>query len=449
MQKNKYDLIVIGGGPGGYTAAILAAKKGLKVVLADSGGLGGTCTNRGCIPTKTYIESIKLINQIKNASKFGIEAQTKPLSLQSLAKRKNRVVSRLSKGIEYLLKVNGIEYAKSGAAICDAGTVEIGDIVHEGSSIIIASGSRPKPCPFKIDGIWSSDDALNAEEIPETLLIAGGGVIGIEMAYIFSSLGSKVTVVEAMDRILPAEEPDVSNLLARTMRNVRFVTSARILDISLNNDYTTTLALKDGLETLDASKVLWCTGRSPVVPSGADKIGIKKNSAGGISVDEKMRTSVPGIYAVGDVTGEWMLAYTASKEAEVAVHNITGSSETMDYSCIPSIVFANSEIASVGIGFKETAGMKKGTFPVSALGRARTAEENEGFANVYVDENERIRRVAIAGPHATDLIAWACLAIKKGMTAHDFLKPAYTHPTYSEILKEAVEDALGISVHKG
>ena len=449
MQKGKYDLFIIGAGPGGYTAAILASKKGLKVGIAEAGKPGGTCTNLGCIPTKSYIESVKLFTGIGNASRFGIEVEIKPLNLENVYNRKERIISRLSKGIEFLLKTNGVELIKGAAVITGHNEAIIGNEIYNFDNLIISTGSRPKPCVFDIPGIWTSNEALSAKMIPQSLLIVGGGAIGMEMAGIFSPLGTKVTVVEAMERILPGEEPDASRLLLKTMRNVHFMTSALVKGIEIGEGFKTSILLDGAIEVIETEKILWCTGRAPVVPESMELLGVERHASGGIKVDKGMRTSVPGVYAIGDVTGEWMLAYIASREAEVAVDNITGGNALMDYSYVPSIVFTNPEIASVGILHHDASGLIKGTFPISALGRARTAEANDGFANVYSDERGRMVRVTIAAPHATDLIAWASLAVGKGMTIKEFLEPVYTHPTFSELIKEAAEDTLGLSVHKG
>jgi dihydrolipoamide dehydrogenase len=449
MQKGKYDLFIIGAGPGGYTAAILASKKGLKVAIAEAGKPGGTCTNLGCIPTKSYCESVKLYSSIKNSSRFGIEAEIKPLNLENVYNRKERIISRLSKGIELLLKTNGVELIKGEAAIINSNVAALGDDIYNFDNLIISTGSRPKPCPLDVPGIWTSNEALSAKEIPQSLLIVGGGVIGMEMAGIFSALGVQVTVVEALDRILPGEEPDASQLLVKTMRSVRFMTSTLVKSIEEGEVFKTTVLSGEQTELIETEKILWCTGRSPVIPVGLEKLGVEMHASGGIKVDKGMRTSVPGVYAIGDVTGEWMLAYIASKEAETAVENIAGGNALMDYSCVPSIIFTSPEIASVGTLSHDAPGLKKGTFPVSALGRARTVEANDGFANVYTDGEGRLARVTIASPHATDLIAWAALALRKGMTVGEFLEPVYTHPTFSELIKEAAEDILGLSVHKG
>jgi dihydrolipoamide dehydrogenase len=440
-----YDLFVIGAGPGGYTAAILAAKKKLKVGIAEADRLGGTCTNRGCIPAKTYIESINLYHHIRNAKRFGIEVSTASISLQALNMRKDRIVSRLIKGIELLLKTNRIDHFSQPADVSAPGTVKLDNDTIAAKHILIATGSRPKPLPFETPGLWTSDDVFTAQACPASLAIIGGGVIGCEMAHIFSSLGAKVTVIEALDRILATEDEDVSSALAKTMREVDFITSARITGIEGTSPYTITAQTPDREFTIQTEKILTCIGRAPHIPPGLTSLGIDLTPQGGIAVDDRMQTSLPGISAVGDVTGAYMFAYAASKEAEVAIDHLTGGNARMSYANIPSIVFTDPEIASVGTIIT---GARKGTFPVSALGRARTLEANDGFATIYTDHSNRIERVTIMAPHATELIAWASLAVDQGLTIEQFLHPHYTHPTLSELLKEAAEDVHGLSIHK-
>ncbi len=416
MQKGKYDLFIIGAGPGGYTAAILASKKGLKVGLAEAGKTGGTCTNLGCIPTKSYIESVKLFAGIRNASRFGLEAEIKPLNLENIFNRKERIITRLSKGIEFLLKTNGVELIKGAATITGRNEAMIGNEIYNFDNLIISTGSGPKPCPFDVPGIWTSNEALSVKIIPQSLLIVGGGVIGMEMAGIFSSMGVNVTVVEALERILPGEEPDASQFLVKVMRNVRFMTSSIVKGIEKGEWYKTSILSGEKIEMIETEKVLWCTGRSPVVPVGVENLGIERHASGGIKVDKGMKTSVPCVYAIGDATGEWMLAYIASREAEVALENIMGGDALMDYSCVPSIIFTSPEIASVGNMHHDATGLIKGTFPVSALGRARTAEANDGFANVYTDEKGRLVRVTIAAPPCNRPY---CMGKSRGRKVHD------------------------------
>jgi dihydrolipoamide dehydrogenase len=447
-----YDLFVIGGGPGGYTAALLAAKKGLKVGIAEGAQFGGTCTNTGCIPTKTYIESIKLLSKINSASRFGIESAGASLTLGSLNKRKARIVSRLVKGIEYLLSGADVDIYNQTAEIIDAATIKVGEKILDARALIVATGSRPIiPEIFDAPGLWTSDTLFDVKDMPDSLAIVGGGVIGMEMAHIFSTLGAAVTVIEAMDRILPFEDPQVSQFLVKNSRKVKMFTSSKVADIQGETPYTIKMDTPDTDDiTLTADKILLCIGRYPVIPQGLAKLGIGLNSSGGIQVDDTMQTSVPGVYAIGDVTGEHMYAYVASKEAEVAVDHLTGGNQKINYRNIPSIIFTSPEIASVGKSLAELdqSNTKHGLFPLSALGRARTMEANEGYAHIVCSESGRIERVTIVSPHATELITIATLAIDKGLTVKDFLSLYHPHPTLSEILKEAAEDVLGLSIHK-
>jgi dihydrolipoamide dehydrogenase len=446
--QKRYDLFVIGTGPGGYTAALLGAKKGLRVGIAEGSHFGGTCTNKGCIPAKTYIESINLYDRIINAQRFGIDTGDATLTLESLYKRKTRIVTRLAKGIEYLLKQAGVEIFRGYARFITENSIQMGDEHITSASIIIATGSRPKrPDLFDLEGVLTSDEIFNIRQLPSSLIIVGAGVIGMEMAHIFSNLGAEVTVIEALERVLATEDDEVSETLVSHYKKVRFITSARITDIERASVFKLVIETPDGMETATGEGLLLCIGREPVIPEGLHTIGLTLTPSGGIQVDRSMRTNIPGIYAIGDVTGSQMYAYVASKEAFVAVDSITGGSLTMDYSALPSVVFTNPEIASVG---KQVNPMlvKKGTFPVSALGRARTMEASEGFATVYCDPEGKMARVTIMAPHATELISWATLAIENGFHIEDFIKPYYPHPTMAELLKEAAEDCLGLSINK-
>lgn len=450
-ERKNYDLFVIGGGPGGYTAALLGSKKGLRVGIAEGAQFGGTCTNRGCIPAKTYIESVNLYAQMKNAQRFGIGPGIVNLPLESLQRRKTRIVTRLVKGIEYLLGQAGVDMYQGHARFESENSIRIGDDSIASSSIIIASGSRPKrPALFAMEGVLTSDEIFDLRELPRSLVIAGGGVIGLEMAHVFSNLGTEVIVIEALERILATEDEEVSSQVASVYRKVRFMTSARIKTVEKTSGFSLTVEIPDGEETVTGEALLLCIGREPVIPEGLQSLGVTLTSSGGIMVDRSMRTSLPGVYAIGDVTGGQMYAYVASKEASVAVDGITGGSRTMDYSAIPSVIFTSPEIASVGkvAGTADAMSFKKGSFPVSALGRARTMESSEGFATVYCGPDGRILKVTIMAPHATELISWAALAVEQGLQVEDFLRPHYPHPTMAELLKEAAEDIFGLSIHK-
>ncbi|MEA3222171.1 MAG: dihydrolipoyl dehydrogenase [Thermodesulfobacteriota bacterium] len=446
-----YDVFIIGAGPGGYGAAIRAAKTGLKVAIAEADVIGGICTNKGCIPTKAYIESVNLLKQIKTSKRFGINVEGVSFNLSSLNKRKDRIVSRLVKGVEYLLKENDVKVYSSKTTITAPGKVKIGQDIIEAGSIIVATGSKPKvPTFMDVPGIWTSDNVFTLKGLPTSLLIVGGGVIGIEMADIFASLGVHVTIVEAMDRILPAEDREVSKEIERVYRDIDIFTSSKVSRVSGNGPFTAIITTPKGDRQLNPQSVLCCIGRAPNLPKELIDMGVCLNKAGGIAVNEHMETSVKGIYAVGDVTGEYMLAHVALKEGVAAARNIAGEDVCMDYRTIPSVIFTHPEIASVGALSDELTGedCKTGMFPVSALGRARTMEANTGFARVVATQDGKIKRVTIMAPHATELISWAALAIDQGLTIDEFLSPAYPHPTMAELVREASEDILGFSIHK-
>ncbi|NLW68085.1 MAG: dihydrolipoyl dehydrogenase [Bacteriovoracaceae bacterium] len=450
-MSETYDLIVIGAGPGGYTAAILAAKKGLRVGIAEGSRFGGTCTNTGCIPTKTYIESASLLMKIRSAEKFGIRVENPAVDFTRVKARKDRVVTRLSKGVEYLLKHHGVDIFPCMADIEEPGIIRAQDMRLKARNTVIATGSKPKrPRLFEAGGIWTSDEVFDITELPESLAIIGAGVIGMEMAHIFSTLGVDVTLIEARERILPLEDEHVSVYMTKLLRKLSVYTSAYVSHVEGSGPYALSVDTPEGKETIDAEQVFLCIGRDPVVPDGCEKLGVLRRDSGGIVVDEHLQTTVPGVYAIGDVTGEHMYAYVASREAAVAVDHITGGSETISYRNIPSVIYTHPEIASVGISspVDGTRASRTGMFPLSALGRARTMEAGDGYAHITASPEGMLQRISIIAPHATDLIAWAALAVDQELTVEQFLGAYCPHPTLSEILKEAAEDLLGVSVHK-
>jgi dihydrolipoamide dehydrogenase len=449
-RTEPYDVFILGTGPGGYSAAILAAKKGLRVGIAEGSALGGTCTNTGCIPAKAYIESVNLLAKFGAAAKFGIDAGTPVVDFAKVKARKDRIVKRLSKGVDYLLKQNRITLFPLNASIPEPGSVKVGDELFRPRSTIIATGARPRRLRV-LNGsdCWTSDEVFDVTSLPGSLAVIGAGVVGMEMAHIFSSLGVRVTLIEALDRILPMEIRHVSEYMAKIYHKLEILTSARVEGVEGSGPWVLGVDTPSGPRAVEADKILVSVGRQPVIPGDLEKLGIKLNDAGGIRTDGHMRTSLPGIYAVGDVTGEHMYAYVASREAEAAVDHITGGTGSISYRNIPSIVFTSPEVASVGDlpeGLEPT-DCRIGTFPLSALGRARTMEANDGYARIAATKDGRLLRVSIVAPHATELITWAGLAIDQGLTVEQFLESYCPHPVLGEIVKEAAEDILGISVH--
>ncbi|HNY63942.1 MAG TPA: dihydrolipoyl dehydrogenase [Deltaproteobacteria bacterium] len=445
-----YDVFVIGAGPGGYSAAILAAKKGLRTGIAEGSAFGGTCTNTGCIPAKTYIESVNLLAKMAGAAKYGIEAPHPKIDFAKVKSRKDRIVKRLAKGIDFLLKHHGIDVFHHDASVPEPGSVQVGDTLLRTRNTIVATGARPRGLPvLNGSGFWTSDEVFDVTELPGSLAIIGAGGVGMEMAHIFSSLGVNVTLIEALDRILPGESRHVSEYMAKIYHKVRILTSARVTGVEGTGPCRLTVETPSGPRSVEADRILVSIGRRPVIPEGLAELGIRLTETGGIRTDEFMRTSIDGIYAAGDVTGDYMYAYVASREASVAVDHIAGGTAWMSYRNIPTVVFTNPEVASVGTlpDKHEPTDCRIGTFPVSALGRARTMEANDGYARITADRDGRLLKVSIVAPHASELITWAALAIDHGLTVEGFLGSYCPHPVLGEIVKEAAEDILKRSVH--
>jgi dihydrolipoamide dehydrogenase len=448
------DVFIIGGGPGGYVAAIKAAQLGLSVALAEEADMGGVCTNWGCIPTKTMLASSKLLTRMQEARKFGLTAEGVGANFGAIMTRKDQVVVRLRKGIEYLMKKNNVQVYASRATLHDTTHVCIdatGEVV-EAKNVIIATGSSPiKFPPFTDPGIWTSDDVFRNREQPRELVVIGGGVIGVEMATFFSAIGTKVTIVELMPHILPVEDEDVAQALTATLkkRGITIITGATTQSVTPTEaGYTLTLDANDATQEVHGDHVLLSIGRRSNIGPELEAAGITV-SRKGIVVDDHMRTSVPGVYAVGDVKGTYMLAHVAEKEGVVAAENIAGHDARMVYTAVPSVVFTDPEISVVGKREYELKAegipYKVGTFPVSASGKARTMEESVGFAKVLAHaETHEILGIALYCAEATDLVMESVLAVQFGMTAEKLLQAIHPHPTMTEMIMEAAEGSIGL-----
>jgi dihydrolipoamide dehydrogenase len=448
------DVFVIGGGPGGYVAAIRASQLGLSVALAEEADMGGTCTNWGCIPTKTILASSKLLARMQDARKFGLTAQGVGADFGAIMTRKDQVVIRLRKGIEYLMKKNNVRVYASRATLHDATHVCMalsGEVV-EARNVIIATGSSPiRFPPFTDPGIWTSDDVFRHREQPKELVIIGGGVIGVEMATFFSTVGTKVTIVELMPHILPAEDEDVAQALSANLkkRGITIITGARTQSVTpTDSGYTLRVDVNENTQELQCDHVLLSIGRRSTVGPELEPLGVTLSKKG-IVVDDHMRTSVPGLYAVGDVKGTYMLAHVAEREGVVAAENIAGHDAHMVYTAVPSVVFTDPEISVVGKREYELKAegvpYKAGTFPVTASGKARTMEESVGFAKVLVQaETHEILGIALYCAEATDLVMESVLAVQFGMTAEKLLQAIHPHPTMTEMIMEAAEGSIGL-----
>lgn len=449
---------VIGAGPAGYVSALTARRLGAEVYLFEREELGGTCLNRGCIPTKTIIHSLELIERTK--SLLPKREQNQPfqsVDFSQLIERKNSVVETQRKGLSLLLKQSGVKVINSLAEVLSPREVlSVRDSrKFEVDRIIIATGSRPaKLAPFEFDGekVLSSDELWNLERVPESVVIIGGGAIGCEFAWIFHLLRSKVTVVEIMPRLLPFEDEEISRALERLFRKrkIEFLTETKVVEIK-KSDESVEITLSDG-KKIQAQIALISIGRA-FNTEGLKNLGLKLGQRGEVVVNEFMQTDVEGVYCAGDVNGKWLLAHVASREGEIAAKNALGAREKIDYSVVPSTIFTVSEVASVGLKEREAIErglkLKKAIFPFRALGKAHAIGEIDGFIKVLCDEeSETLVGAHIIGPKASELIHELALAIRAKINAKEIANLIHSHPTLSEGIREAVADLYGEAIHK-
>lgn len=453
----KYDIGIIGGGPGGYVAAIRAAQLGLKTAVVEKDIVGGTCLNRGCIPTKAYLKHTELIHELKRMDEFGIMVEGYSLDWKKMRERKNKVVSKLTGGIRGLFKKNGVELIKGMGEVINEHEIKISGAQDKkiwAENIIIATGSAPIMPGLKgmdLPGVISSKEALDLDELPERIVIIGGGVIGVEMASIYSSLEVEVAVVEILDDILVNFDKEMVSILKKNLKKqgVKLLTSSKVTEIMEQDDELIVKIESEKIDQINTDKVLAAVGRKPVF-SGVENLGLEMEN-GFIKVNSHMETSIAGIYAVGDVTGGMLLAHEASAEGIAAVKNIKGDYELRD-NLIPNCVYSLPEIASVGMtaeeAEKEGYQINVGRFPFKASGKAIAAGSEEGFVKIISDKKwDQILGAQIIGPHATDLIAEAAIAIKLESTSEVLANAIHAHPTLSESVKEAAEDVHDLAVH--
>ncbi len=461
-MAEKYDLIVLGGGPGGYVAAIRAAQLGARVACIEEDKLGGICLNWGCIPTKTFIATAHLFKKIKEASEFGIELSGTPqINVAKMVERKNTVVNELVSGIGFLFKSYGVTHYNGFGHFerKDRLIVEMADGSQqavEADKIIIATGSRPlniPAFPFNGDSVISSDELIHPKAIPQSLTIIGGGVIGCEFACLYAVLGTKVSVVEMLPNLLPFEDIDTSKAIERELKKhgAEIFTGEKVLSVE-SGAGGTVCKLQSG-KSITSEKVLVSVGRSfNTEDINLEKIGVELNKNGSIKVNDKMETSVKGIYAIGDCAGVYLLAYTASHEGLVAAANALGKPTKVNYKAVPITIFTDPEVGSVGLSQQkaEEKGHKvrTGQFMFRVLGKSKAERELAGHVKVIADDKtDKILGVHIVGAHATDLIHEAAVAIQNDMTAHQLGDVFHAHPVLAEALMEAVHDVHGMSVH--
>lgn len=452
----KFDTAVIGGGPGGYIAAIRSAQLGKKTVIIEKADMGGTCLNRGCIPTKTLLHSAEAYHNLTDAKALGITISEYGFQYKKMAKRKDKVVKQLRSGVENLVSGHGAELIKAEAVLTGTHTIKAGEEEIEADQIILATGSFPARIPITgadKEGVMDSDGVLALEECPESVVIIGGGVIGVEFATLFSYLGKKVTVVEMLPSLLYGNEPEICNTLTEILkdRGVDVYTNAKVLEIK--DGLTCVFEYEGNVTEAGGDIVVMAAGRKPNTQGiGLESAGIE-TERGFVKVDGEMRTSVPNIYAIGDITGKVQLAHVATAQGIIAAHNAAGEHLSMDYSAVPGCIYTYPEIATVGLteekakeaGFK----VKTGKFNVSGNGRSLAVGCMEGFAKLITDEESgRILGCHIMAPYATEMIGEATLAIANNNTAKELGDVIHAHPTVSEIVMEAAHDTEGLCCHK-
>ena len=449
-----YDVAVIGGGPGGYVAAIKAAQSGLAAVLFEKEKLGGVCLNRGCIPTKALLKSASVYHTAKNAATFGVSAQGASFDWAAVMARKEKVVGQLVGGIGTLVGANKLELVTAEAAVKDAHTVTAGGSEYAVKNIILATGSQPSLPPIEgihQAGVLTSDELLSIGELPKSLAVVGGGVIGLEFAFMLSRFGVKVTIIEMLPDIIAMADTAVISAVTKDMKKagITVATGARVKRIEKG----AVIYEKDAAETrVEAEAVLVAAGRKPASDTAMlDRLGIAHKN-GMIQTDASMRTNMPGIYAIGDVNGQSMLAHTASEEGIVAVENICGHTAVMDYRQIPQCVYLEPEIAWAGMTEQQArdAGhdVITGVFPMSANGKSLIEAETSGFVKFVADRKfGEILGAHMYCAHATDMIAEVVLAMKTECCMEDIAKCIHAHPTVSESVMEAANAAMGKAIH--
>lgn len=445
----KFDLAIIGGGPAGYTAAEKAGKAGLRVVLFEKNSLGGVCLNEGCIPTKTLLYSAKTYDNALHASKYAVTAQDVSFDLPKIIARKNKVVRKLVLGIKAKMTAANV-VMKGEAFILDKNHIRCEEEIFECDKMIVCTGSETFVPPVQgLDGIdyWTHRNALECKELPASLIIVGGGVIGMEFAAFYNSLGVKVTVIEMMGEILGAMDNELSALLRAeyAKRGIDFMLETKVTAVA-NRNGLVCVSCERGDEKIDveAEKLMMSVGRRPVVNGyGLENLSLETNERRCIKVDETMKSSVDGVYVCGDLNGVSLLAHTAVREAEVAVNNILGKNDRMSYRAIPGVVYTNPEIAGVGMSEEQlkTAGTEYEVKKLPMAYSGRFVAENEGvngICKLLVGKDGKILGAHVLGNPASEIIVTAGMAVELGLTTEEWEKVVFPHPTVCEIFKETV-----------
>jgi len=455
-MAEKFDAVVIGGGPGGYVCAIRLAQLGKKTACIESrGSLGGTCLNVGCIPSKSLLNLSENFHKAKNFDKIGIELGSLKLNLPKMMKNKEKAVTVLTKGIEFLFKKNKVSYFKGTGSIIGNNQVSVKSDDNkeekiETKNIIVATGSDPVSLPgikFDEEKIVSSTGALSLKEVPKKLVVVGGGYIGLEMGSVWSRLGSEVQVVEFLDHITPGMDKEISNEFQKLLKKqgINFNLKTKVESISKNNNGVT-VNTKDesgNKNKFDCDVVLVSVGRKPNTNNlNLDKIGVEKDKKGRIKVNNNFQTNIENIFAIGDVIEGPMLAHKAEEEGIAVAEIIAGQSGHVNYDTIPGVIYTSPEVASIGKTEEQLkekkVDYKVGKFPFMANSRAKAIDEPEGFVKILADsETDRVLGVHMIGPHAGELIAEMSVAMEFGASSEDIARTCHAHPTFSEAVKEA------------
>jgi len=458
-----YDVAVIGGGPGGYVAAIRAAKLGGKVLLVEKDKLGGVCLNRGCIPTKTLLKSAEKWQELRNCHEFGLQAEHIGFNFNAIVERKNQVVNKLRGGIELLIKSNGIEMVYGVGLLEGPNRLRVrqGDrqISYEAKNIIIATGSTPMRLPIlgqDLLDVIDSNQLLEMTHVPGSIMVIGAGAVGIEFATIFQSFGSEVTVVEMLPRILPNIDSDIVKRIGPILRKqgIKMLTNTKVTSIGESTDgVRVSLDNGKGIQELVVEKVLVATGRIPIVVGlGLEAAGIDFSQAG-IKVNKKMETNIPGIYAIGDSIGQEMWAHAASAEGMVAAENALGGHVSMDYSAVPGCIFTTPELAMVGLTEQEAQNknieIKVSKFNFASNSKAVSMGETDGLVKIIVHAaSDKVVGMHILGSHASDLIMEGAIAIRNGLRAEEIAHTIHPHPSLSETVMESAHGINGEIIHQ-
>ncbi len=460
-DAQKARLVVVGAGPGGYVAAIRAAQLGSGVVLVEKNLLGGTCLNWGCIPTKALLACTEALETIKEAEEYGIKVSEPVPDLKAMVERKEKISAQLRNGIAQLLKANKVDYVQGTASLSSPTQVKVetkeGEKVIDTEKVILATGSEPARLPtfdFDQPAILTSTEGLELTEIPKTMIIVGSGVVGSEFATIYNALGTKVTMVELMARILPTEDDRVSQQMKRILnkKGIEILTETTIDEMVEYRSDGVKAKLSTG-DVLEADKLLVSIGRSlNSAGLGLEEVGVELGKRGEIVVNERMETSVPGVYAIGDVVGGILLAHVASFEGICAAENAMGMDSVMDYNVVPACIFTEPEIASVGLtpAKAEEQGIETriGRFMFGGLGKALAMGKGQGFIQLVVDAStDKIIGCQIMSAHASDLIHELALAIQMGITASQVGGTVHAHPSLAEAVMEAAEAAHDRAIH--